>query len=43
MAKGVYAIHDYGAMIADGVRTGAYAEALGRAITPGSVVRQLGT
>ena len=39
----MYDIHDYGSMIADTVRTSAYAEALRRAITQGSVVLDIGT
>jgi protein arginine N-methyltransferase 1 len=39
----MYSITDYGAMIADRVRVSAYAEALRRAITPDSVVIDLGT
>ena len=39
----MYTIADYGAMIADDVRTGAFARALGQAITPGAVVVDIGT
>jgi protein arginine N-methyltransferase 1 len=39
----MYSISNYGAMIADRVRVRAYAEALRRAITPDSVVLDLGT
>jgi type I protein arginine methyltransferase len=42
-AAALYNIHDYGGMIADELRTGAYAEALRRAITPGAVVLDIGT
>jgi protein arginine N-methyltransferase 1 len=39
----MYSIADYGAMIADHARTGAFARALGAAITPGTVVLDIGT
>lgn len=39
----MYSIADYGAMIADGVRTGAFVRALGQAVKPGSVVIDIGT
>jgi len=39
----VYGIDDYGRMIADTVRTGAYAEALRSVVRPDSVVVDLGT
>ena len=37
-----YSIRDYGTMMADEVRTNAYAEALRRAVRPGDVVLDLG-
>ena len=37
-----YSIRDYGAMMADEVRTNAYAEALRKAVRPGDVVLDLG-
>lgn len=39
----MYSVHDYGCMIADRTRTGAYAEALRRAVKPGCVVLDIGT
>jgi protein arginine N-methyltransferase 1 len=39
----MYTIADYGAMIADATRMGAFARALGQAITPGAVVIDIGT
>lgn len=39
----MYAITDYGRMIADPVRVGAYTEALRRAVRPGDIVVELGT
>lgn len=39
----MYSIADYGAMIADKVRTGAFVQALRRAITPRSIVIDIGT
>lgn len=39
----MYTIADYGAMIADRVRTGAFVRALRQAIAPGSVVVDIGT
>ena len=39
----MYSISSYGKMVADHIRTGAYASALGRAITPDSVVLDIGT
>jgi len=38
-----YDLHSFGRMIADRVRTDAYAEALRRAVRPGSVVLDIGT
>jgi protein arginine N-methyltransferase 1 len=38
----MYQLEDYGAMIADRVRTGAYAEAIVRAVKPGDVVIEIG-
>src|SRR6266571_1164439 len=38
-----YDIYSYGRMIQDSIRTGAYAEALRRSISPNSVVLDLGT
>jgi type I protein arginine methyltransferase len=38
-----YSIADYGSMIEDAVRTDAYARALSRVVTPGSVVIDIGT
>ena len=38
-----YNLKSYGEMIADRVRTGAYIEALRRAVGPGSVVVNIGT
>lgn len=38
----MYLLEDYGAMIADRVRTNAYAEAIARAVKPGDVVIDLG-
>ena len=38
-----YTVLDYGSMIADGVRTNAYAKALRRVIKPDSVVLDIGT
>lgn len=43
MITNFYDLAGYGAMIADRVRMGAYAEALRRAIRPGSVVVEIGT
>lgn len=39
----MYSIHSYGEMIADPVRTDAYAQALRQCITPDSVVLEIGT
>jgi protein arginine N-methyltransferase 1 len=39
----MYSIQSYGQMIADRVRTDAYAEAMRRAIKPGSLVLEIGT
>jgi protein arginine N-methyltransferase 1 len=39
----VYRIYDYGSMIADRVRTDAYAQALRQVVTPESVVLDIGT
>jgi protein arginine N-methyltransferase 1 len=39
----MYSIADYGAMIADKARTGAFARALADAITPGATVLDIGT
>ena len=39
----MYTIADYGAMIADAARMGAFARALGQAIKPGAVVIDIGT
>ncbi|HUE89808.1 MAG TPA: class I SAM-dependent methyltransferase [Vicinamibacterales bacterium] len=39
----MYSIADYGAMIADAVRMGAFARALRQTITPGAVVVDIGT
>ena len=39
----MYSIADYGAMIADEVRMGAFARALHKAVTPGAVVADIGT
>jgi protein arginine N-methyltransferase 1 len=39
----MYSIRDYGFMIRDDVRTGAYAEALRRVVTPDAVVVDIGT
>lgn len=39
----IYSIADYGAMLADEVRTGTYVEALRRTVRPDSVVLDLGT
>ena len=39
----MYSVTDHGAMLADKGRTGAYAEALGRAVQQGSVVVDIGT
>lgn len=39
----MYSITGYGKMIADSIRTGAYASAIGRAIKPDSVVLDIGT
>jgi protein arginine N-methyltransferase 1 len=39
----MYSVYDFGAMIADKVRTEAYAEALRRAVRPGAVVLDIGT
>jgi SAM-dependent methyltransferase len=39
----MYSISEYGAMIADGVRTGAFVRSLRQAVTPGSVVIDIGT
>lgn len=39
----IYSIADYGSMVADEVRTGAYVEALRRVVRPDSVVLDLGT
>jgi type I protein arginine methyltransferase len=38
----MYELDDYGAMIADRVRTNAYAEAVARAVKPGDVVLEIG-
>ncbi|GAC1670046.1 MAG: hypothetical protein NVS9B4_26080 [Candidatus Acidiferrum sp.] len=38
----MYSLDDYGAMIADSRRSGAYAEAIGRTVRPGDVVVDLG-
>jgi SAM-dependent methyltransferase len=39
----MYSVHDYGAMIADRVRMDAYSHALRMAVSPGSVVLDLGS
>ena len=39
----MYSVVDYGAMIADKARTGAFARALGQAMRPGAVVLDIGT
>src|SRR5687768_12813489 len=39
----MYSISSYGKMIADSIRTQAYASAIGRAIKPDSVVLDIGT
>src|SRR2546426_1700324 len=39
----MYSIIDYGAMVADRLRTDAYAQALRQAVRPGSVVLDIGT
>src|SRR5579864_6957019 len=39
----MYSIINYGSMVADSVRTNAYADALRKVVTPGSVVLDLGT
>ena len=43
MSRGEYGIDTFGQLIADPVRTGAYTEALRRAVKPGSVVVDVGT
>jgi type I protein arginine methyltransferase len=43
MSRGEYGIDTFGQLIADPVRTGAYTEALRRAVKPGSVVVDIGT
>lgn len=39
----LYSLAHYGSMIADHIRVGAYAEALRRAVAPGSTVAEIGT
>src|SRR5215813_1844575 len=43
MSTETYSLSGYGEMIADPVRTGAFARALGAAVRPGSVVLDIGT
>lgn len=39
----MYGVHDYDAMLADGVRSKAYVDAIGRAVRRGDVVVEIGT